>query len=32
MKELPSEDNRNLNDYSKALVWRLKDIMEQLKK
>lgn len=31
-KELPLEDNRNLNDYSKALVWRLKNCIEQLKK
>ena len=31
-KELPLEDNRNLNDYSKALVWRLKECIEQLKK
>ena len=30
-KELPSEDNRNLNDYGKALVWRLKECIEQLK-
>ena len=30
--ELPLEDNRNLNDYSKALVWRLKNCIEQLKK
>ena len=31
-KELPLEDNRNLNDYGKALVWRLKNCIEQLKK
>lgn len=31
-KELPSEDNRSLNDYGKALVWRLKNYIEQLKK
>lgn len=31
-KKLPSEDDRNLNDYGKALVWRLKDCIEQLKK
>jgi hypothetical protein len=31
-KELPLEDNRNLNDYGKALVWRLKECIEQLKK
>lgn len=30
--ELPLEDNRNLNDYGKALVWRLKNCIEQLKK
>lgn len=30
-KELPLEDNRNLNDYGKALVWRLKNCIEQLK-
>lgn len=30
-KELPLEDNRNLNDYSKALVWRLKECIKQLK-
>jgi hypothetical protein len=27
---LPKED-KNLNDYGKALVWRIKDIIEQLK-
>lgn len=31
-KELPLEDNRNLNDYGNALVWRLKNCIEQLKK
>lgn len=31
-KELPLENNRNLNDYGKALVWRLKNYIEQLKK
>jgi hypothetical protein len=31
-KELPLEDNRNLNDYGKALIWRLKNCIEQLKK
>ena len=31
-KELPLEDNRNLNDYGKALVWRLKSVIKQLKK
>lgn len=31
-KELPLEDNRNLNDYGKALVWRLKECIKQLKK
>ena len=31
-KELPLEDNRNLNDYGRALVWRLKECIEQLKK
>lgn len=31
-KELPLEDNKNLNDYGKALVWRLKNCIEQLKK
>ena len=31
-KELPLEDNRNLNDYGKALVWRLKECIEQLNK
>lgn len=27
---LPKED-KNLNDYGKALVWRIKDTIEQLK-
>lgn len=31
-KELPLENNRNLNDYGKALVWKLKNCIEQLKK
>lgn len=31
-KEIPLEDNRNLNDYGKALVWRLKECIKQLKK
>ena len=31
-KELPLGNNRNLNDYGKALVWRLKNCIEQLKK
>ena len=31
-KELPLEDNKNLNDYGKALVWRLKECIEQLNK
>ena len=31
-KELPLEDNRNLNYYGRALVWRLKECIEQLKK
>ena len=31
-KELPLENNKNLNDYGKALVWRLKNCIEQLKK
>ena len=31
-KLLPKEDNRNLNDYGKALVWRIKDAIKQLKK
>ena len=30
-KELPLENNKNLNDYGKALVWRLKNRIEQLK-
>ena len=30
-KLLPKED-KNLNDYGKALVWRIKDTIEQLKK
>jgi len=30
-KLLPKED-KNLNDYGKALVWRIKDAIEQLKK
>lgn len=29
-KILPKED-KNLNDYGKALVWRIKDTIEQLK-
>lgn len=31
-KDLPLEDNRNLNDYGKALVCRMKECIEQLKK
>ena len=31
-KELLLENNRNLNDYGKALVWRLKNCIKQLKK
>lgn len=30
-KLLPKEDNKNLNDYGKALVWRIKDAIKQLK-
>ena len=29
-KILPKED-KNLNDYGKALIWRIKDTMEQLR-
>lgn len=31
IERLLSKEDKNLNDYGKALVWRIKDTIEQLK-